>query len=99
VDPVTGLGQYLPVLGPSALLSVAVLMLLTRRLVTSAELREARQDRDTWRRAAETHAATVAELSGHVGRLSIATQQLLDLHRQPPGQHQVVTGRQRWPVG
>lgn len=85
---------YLPQIGAGALLTMAVWMLLTGRLATRRELQELRQDRDQWRATAQTLAPVVTELSGHVGRLADATQQLI---ARPAPWYPAATGRHAGP--
>lgn len=84
--------------GLSGLLAFGFLAMMRRWLVTGAELKESKAERDLWQQSARTSSATVAELSGHVGRLADATQRLIaQQERQPQPWYPAATGRHAGP--
>lgn len=52
----------IPQLGPSALLAIAILLVLTGKLVPARQLADVKADRDAWRAAAERKDITIREL-------------------------------------
>lgn len=78
----TDLAGWIPQTGAVGLLLIAIAMVLGGRIVPRATHLEVRADRDAYRRAAETALAASAEMSGHVGRLVGAVEQLTASQRE-----------------
>lgn len=57
-----GLPGWVPTLGPAGLLAVAVMLILTGRLVPVRQLNEARADRDAWRETSEKKDVIIRDL-------------------------------------
>lgn len=73
---------WLPQTSAVGLLLLAVWLVLTGRIVPRTIHNEVRQDRDVYRVAAETALAASVEMSGHVGRLVTAVDQLTASQRE-----------------
>lgn len=76
------LSGWVPQVGAVGLLLAAVWAVLMGRIVPRSTHEEVRRDRDTYRTAAETALAASAEMSGHVGRLVSAVEQLTAAQRE-----------------
>lgn len=76
------LAGWIPQTGAVGLLLLAVLAVLTGRIIPRATHEEVRHDRDTYREAAEKALAASAEMSSHVGRLVSAVEQLTASQRE-----------------
>lgn len=88
IDGGDSVGLPLTALGPGALLSIAILLLLFGRLVTRRELDDIKEDRDKWRETAQELSGQVAELLEHSRTTDAFIRSLPHpLYGQRPPQH------------
>ena len=76
------LSGWIPQTGAVGLLLATFWLMFTGKIIPWRIHNEVRQDRDTYRTAAETALAATAEMSGHVGKLVSAVEQLTAAQRE-----------------